>query len=211
VQQVRAGLQAIYLSGWQVAADANLAGQTYPDQGRHPGNSVPAVVRRLNQAWLRADEIEHAEGKARERYWLAPSVADAESGFGGPLNAFELTKAMVEAGASGVHFADQLCFEKKCGHLGGKVLVPTGQFIRTLVAARPAADVLAVPTVLIARTDAQSARLLTSDGDPADQELLTGERTPAGFHRITGGLDCAIAGPGLRAVRRPPLVRDLHP
>jgi isocitrate lyase len=193
VQQVRAGLQAIYLSGWQVAADANLAGQTYPDQSLYPANSVPAIVRRLNQALLRADEIEHNEGKGGGRYWMAPIVADAEAGFGGPLNAFELMKAMIEAGASGVHFEDQLSSEKKCGHLGGKVLVPTGQFIRTLVAARLAADVLAVPTILIARTDAQSARLLTSDVDPADAEFLTGERTPEGFYRITGGLDCAIA------------------
>ena len=193
VQQVRAGLKAIYLSGWQVAADANLAGQTYPDQSLYPANSVPAVVRRLNQALLRADEIENAEGKGGERYWMAPIVADAEAGFGGPLNAFELMKAMIEAGASGVHFEDQLSSEKKCGHLGGKVLLPTGQFIRTLVAARLAADVLAVPTVLIARTDAQSARLMTSDVDERDEEFLTGERTPEGFHRITGGLDCAIA------------------
>jgi isocitrate lyase len=193
VQQVRAGLQAIYLSGWQVAADANLAGQTYPDQSLYPANSVPAIVRRLNQALLRADQIERAEGKDGGRYWMAPIVADAEAGFGGPLNAFELMKAMIEAGAAGVHFEDQLSSEKKCGHLGGKVLVPIGHFIRTLVAARLAADVLAVPTILIARTDAQSARLLTSDVDPADAEFLTGERTTEGFYRITGGLDCAIA------------------
>ena len=193
VQQVRAGLEAIYLSGWQVAADGNLAGQTYPDQSLYPANSVPAMVRRLNQALLRADEIQSSEGKRGERYWFAPIVADAEAGFGGPLNAFELMKAMIEAGAAGVHFEDQLSSEKKCGHLGGKVLVPTSQFIRTLVAARLAADVLDVPTLVIARTDADSARLLTSDVDPADHPFLTGERTPAGFFRITGGLPAAIA------------------
>lgn len=194
VQQVRAGLTAIYLSGWQVAADANLSGQTYPDQSLYPANSVPAVVRRLNQALLRADEIENAEGRGGLHYWLAPIVADAEAGFGGPLNAFELMKGMIEAGASGVHFEDQLSSEKKCGHLGGKVLLPTGQFIRTLVAARLAADVLDVPTVLIARTDADSARLITSDIDERDREfILPGERTPEGFFRISGGLDCAIA------------------
>src|SRR5262245_37999507 len=164
VQQVRAGLKAIYLSGWQVAADNNEAGQMYPDQSLYPANSVPAVVRRINQALLRADQIEHAEGKA-QRYWLAPIVADAEAGFGGPLNAFELMKGMIESGAAGVHFEDQLASEKKCGHLGGKVLVPIGQFIRTLVAARLAADVMGVPTVIIARTDADSAKLLTSDVD----------------------------------------------
>ena len=193
VQQVRAGLPAIYLSGWQVAADANLAGQTYPDQSLYPANSVPAVVRRINQALLRADEIEAVEGKRGEHHWFAPIVADAEAGFGGPLNAFELMKAMIEAGASGVHFEDQLSSEKKCGHLGGKVLIPTSQFVRTLVAARLAADVLDVPTVLVARTDADSARLLTTDVDPADAPFVTGERTPEGFYRITGGLDCAIA------------------
>ncbi|HEY2026698.1 MAG TPA: isocitrate lyase [Gemmatimonadaceae bacterium] len=193
VQQVRAGLEAIYLSGWQVAADANLAGQTYPDQSLYPANSVPAVVRRINQALLRADEIEAAEGKRGEHYWLAPIVADAEAGFGGPLNAFELMKSMIEAGASAVHFEDQLSSEKKCGHLGGKVLLPASQFIRTLVAARLAADVLDVPTLIIARTDADSARLLTSDIDPLDAPFLTGERTREGFYRITGGLDCAIA------------------
>ena len=193
VQQVRAGLEAIYLSGWQVAADGNLAGQTYPDQSLYPANSVPAMVRRLNQALLRADEIQSSEGKRGERYWFAPIVADAEAGFGGPLNAFELMKAMIEAGAAGVHFEDQLSSEKKCGHLGGKVLVPTSQFIRTLVAARLAADVLDVPTLVIARTDADSARLLTSDIDPADHPFLTGERTPAGFFRTTGGLPAAIA------------------
>ena len=193
VQQVRAGLKAIYLSGWQVAADANLAGQTYPDQSLYPANSVPQVVRRLNQALLRADEIDAAEGRRGERDWLVPIVADAEAGFGGPLNAFELMKAMIEAGAAGVHFEDQLSSEKKCGHLGGKVLVPTGHFIRTLVAARLAADIADVPTLVIARTDADSARLLTSDVDPADAPFVTGERTPEGFFRITGGLDCAIA------------------
>jgi isocitrate lyase len=193
VQQVRAGLEAIYLSGWQVAADANLAGQTYPDQSLYPANSVPAVVRRLNQALLRADEIERAEGGQALRWWLAPIVADAEAGFGGPLNAFELMKAMIEAGAAGVHFEDQLSSEKKCGHLGGKVLIPTGHFVRTLAAARLAADVLDVPTVLVARTDAGSARLLTSDVDERDQPFLTGERTSEGFHRITGGLEMAVA------------------
>jgi isocitrate lyase len=193
VQMVRAGLEAIYLSGWQVAADGNQAGQTYPDQSLYPVNSVPQVVRRINQALRRADELEHAEGKGGERYWYAPIIADAEAGFGGPLNAFELMKAMIEAGAAGVHFEDQLSSEKKCGHLGGKVLLPTGQFIRTLVAARLAADVLDVPTVLLARTDADSARLLTSDIDPRDHAFLTGERTPEGFFGITGGIECAIA------------------
>ncbi|MBA2627219.1 MAG: isocitrate lyase [Gemmatimonadales bacterium] len=193
VQQVRAGLDAIYLSGWQVAADANLAGQTYPDQSLYPANSVPAMVRRINQALLRADEIQSVEGRAGERYWYAPIVADAEAGFGGPLNAFELMKSMIEAGAAGVHFEDQLSSEKKCGHLGGKVLLPTSQFRRTLVAARLAADVLDVPTILIARTDADSAKLLTSDIDPLDQPFLTGERTPEGFYRVTGGVPAAIA------------------
>ncbi len=193
VQQVRAGLKAIYLSGWQVAADANLAGQTYPDQSLYPANSVPQVVRRLNQALLRADEIDAAEGKRGERVWLAPIMADAEAGFGGPLNAFELMKAMIDAGAAGVHFEDQLSSEKKCGHLGGKVLIPTSHFIRTLVAARLAADIADVPTILVARTDADSARLLTSDVDPADAPFVTGERTSEGFFRITGGLECAIA------------------
>jgi isocitrate lyase len=192
VQAVRAGLQAIYLSGWQVAADANLAGHTYPDQSLYPANSVPAVVRRLNNALLRADQIDCAEGR-NGTYWLAPIVADAEAGFGGALNAFELMKALIEAGAAGVHFEDQLASEKKCGHLGGKVLVPTSQFIRTLMAARLAADVLGIPTVLIARTDALSASLLTSDVDPADAEFLTGERTPEGFFRLRDGLRAAIA------------------
>ena len=193
VQQVRAGLRAIYLSGWQVAADANLAGQTYPDQSLYPANSVPAMVRRLNQALLRADQIERAEAGQSAREWLVPIVADAEAGFGGPLNAFELMKAMIEAGAAAVHFEDQLSSEKKCGHLGGKVLLPTGQFIRTLVAARLAADVCDVPTLLIARTDADSAKLLTSDVDARDQRFLTGERTTEGFFRISGGLEMAIA------------------
>ncbi|HZN02485.1 MAG TPA: isocitrate lyase [Candidatus Polarisedimenticolia bacterium] len=192
MQMVRAGLKAIYCSGWQVAADANLQGQTYPDQSLYPANSVPALVKRLNQALQRADQIEHAEGGTK-RHWFAPIVADAEAGFGGPLNAFELMKAMIESGAAGVHYEDQLSSEKKCGHLGGKVLVPGAHFVRTLVAARLAADVLDVPTVLIARTDADSARLLTSDVDPRDREFLTGERTPEGFHRITGGLEMAIA------------------
>jgi isocitrate lyase len=191
VQQVKAGLKAIYVSGWQVAADANLAGQTYPDQSLYPSNSVPQLVKRVNQALLRADQIHHAEGK-KEIYWLAPIVADAEAGFGGPLNAYELMKAMIEAGAAGVHFEDQLASEKKCGHMGGKVLVPVGQFIRTLLAARLAADVMDVPTILIARTDAQSARLITSDIDPRDHEFLTGERTPEGFFKFRGGLDAAI-------------------
>jgi isocitrate lyase len=197
VQMVRAGLEAIYVSGWQVAADANLAGQTYPDQSLYPANSVPALVRRLNQALLRADQIERCEANGthngKRTHWLAPLVADAEAGFGGPLNAFELMKGMIEAGAAGVHFEDQLASEKKCGHLGGKVLVPTGQFIRTLIAARLAADVLDVPTVLIARTDADSAKLLTSDVDARDREFCTGERTPEGFFRLHGGIDCAIA------------------
>ena len=162
MQQVRAGLKAIYLSGWQVAADANLAGQMYPDQSLYPADSVPAVVRRINQTLQRADQIDHLDGKVGT-HWFAPIVADAEAGFGGPLNAFELMKAMIEAGAAGVHFEDQLSSAKKCGHLGGKVLVPTNQFIRMLIAARLAADVLDVPTVLIARTDAQGAKLLTSD------------------------------------------------
>ena len=192
VQMVKAGLQAIYLSGWQVAADANLAGHTYPDQSLYPSNSGPQLVRRLNNALLRADQIHAAEGDT-ETYWLAPIVADAEAGFGGPLNAFELMKAMIEAGAAGVHFEDQLSSEKKCGHLGGKVLVPTNQFLRTLAAARLAADVCGVPTVLIARTDALSAALLTSDSDSADAPFLTGERTPEGFFRIEAGLESAIA------------------
>jgi isocitrate lyase len=192
VQMVKAGLQAIYVSGWQVAADANLAGHTYPDQSLYPANSAPALVKRINAALLRADQIDAAEGR-NGTYWLAPVVADAEAGFGGPLNAFELMKAFVEAGAAGVHFEDQLSSEKKCGHLGGKVLVPTSQFVRTLVAARLAADVLDVPTVLVARTDALSATLLTSDVDERDQEFTTGERTPEGYFRITPGIEAPIA------------------
>ena len=194
VQQVRAGLEAIYLSGWQVAADANLAGQMYPDQSLYPANSVPSVVKRINNALLRADQVERSEGGAPSRRWLAPIVADAEAGFGGPLNAFELMRAMIEAGAAGVHFEDQLASEKKCGHLGGKVLVPTAQFVRTLNAARLAADVCGVPTVLIARTDAFSANLLTSDVDERDRPFIASrERTPDGFFRVRGGLDSAIA------------------
>ncbi|HET7747260.1 MAG TPA: isocitrate lyase [Vicinamibacteria bacterium] len=193
VQMARAGLKAIYLSGWQVAADGNSAGQTYPDQSLYPVDSVPTMVRRLNRALQRADQIEHCEGKAC-RDWFLPIVADAEAGFGGPLNAFELMKAMIEAGAAGVHFEDQLASEKKCGHLGGKVLVPTAQFIRTLVAARLAADVLDVPTLLIARTDADSAKLILSDADPRDHPFIErGERSPEGFYRLKGGLACAIA------------------
>jgi len=192
VQMVNAGLKAIYLSGWQVAADANLSGQTYPDQSLYPSNSGPALVRRLNNALLRADQIHAAEGDT-DTYWLAPIVADAEAGFGGPLNAFEVMKAFIEAGAAGVHFEDQLSSEKKCGHLGGKVLVPTGHFLRMLAAARLAADVCGVPTVLVARTDALSATLITSDADPADEPFLTGERTPEGFFRVREGLDACIA------------------
>jgi len=192
VQMVRAGLQAIYLSGWQVAADANLAGQTYPDQSLYPVNSVPALVRRINGALQRADQIDWSEGR-NGTHWFAPIVADAEAGFGGALNAYELMKSMIEAGAAGVHFEDQLASEKKCGHLGGKVLVPTSQFVRTLAAARLAADVLDVPTVLVARTDALSATLLTSDVDDADREFVTGDRTPEGFFRVRDGLEAAIA------------------
>src|SRR5262245_57406937 len=192
VQQVRAGLKAIYLSGWQVAGDANLAGQTYPDQSLYPSNSVPALVQRLNNALLRADQVDWAEGQP-DTHWLLPIVADAEAGFGGPLHAFELMKAMIGAGAAGVHFEDQLASEKKCGHLGGKVLVPTAQFLRTLFAARLASDVLDVPTVLVARTDANSATLLTSDIDPADRPFVTGERTAEGYFRVRDGLDSAIS------------------
>jgi len=191
MQMVRAGLKAIYLSGWQVAADANIAGQMYPDQSLYPANSVPHVVKRINQALQRADQIEHAEGEV-DRDWFAPIVADAEAGFGGPLNAHELMRAMIEAGAAGVHFEDQLASEKKCGHLGGKVLVPTAHFIKTLVAARLAADIMNVPTVLVARTDANSAKLLTSDIDERDHQFLTGERTDEGFYRVRHGLDLAI-------------------
>jgi isocitrate lyase len=192
VQMVRAGLPAIYLSGWQVAADGNLAGQTYPDQSLYPANSVPNVVRRINAALQRADQIDHSEGR-NGTYWYAPIVADAEAGFGGPLNSYELMKGMIEAGASGVHFEDQLASEKKCGHLGGKVLIPGSQFVRSLVAARLASDVMGVPTVLVARTDAHSAKLLTSDIDEADRPFLTGERTAEGFFRTRGGIGSAIA------------------
>jgi isocitrate/methylisocitrate lyase len=191
VQMVKAGAKGIYVSGWQVAGDNNLAGETYPDQSLYPANSVPAMVRRLNKALQRADQIEHQEGNVT-RDWFVPIVADAEAGFGGNLNSFELMKGMVEAGAAGVHFEDQLASEKKCGHLGGKVLVPTSQFVGTLKAARLAADVMDVPTVLIARTDADSAALLTSNVDPADEEFLTGERSPEGFFHVRSGLDPAI-------------------
>jgi isocitrate lyase len=192
MQMVKAGLQAIYLSGWQVAADANLAGHMYPDQSLYPSNSVPMVVKRINQTLLRADQIAHLEGDA-STYWLAPIVADAEAGFGGPLNAFELMKSMIEAGAAGVHFEDQLASEKKCGHLGGKVLIPTAAFIRTLNAARLAADVSNVPTLLVARTDADAANLITSDADERDRPFLTGERTAEGFFRVRSGIKAAIA------------------
>ena len=208
VQMAKAGLKAIYLSGWQVAADANVAGQTYPDQSLYPSDSAPALVRRLNAALMRAMQVEAVEG--RDSDWLLPIVADAEAGFGGPLQAFELMRGMIEAGAAGVHYEDQLAAEKKCGHLGGKVLVPTAQFIRTLMSARLAADVAGVPTVLVARTDALSATLLTSDVDSADEEFITGDRTPEGFFRDS---------PRARAGDRPldrlctvcghPLVRDL--
>ena len=192
VQMVKAGLEAIYLSGWQVAADANVAGATYPDQSLYPVSSVPTLVKRLNAALQRADQIDWAENR-NGTHWFAPILADAEAGFGGPLNAFELMRAMIEAGAAGVHFEDQLASEKKCGHLGGKVLVPTAQFVRTLNAARLAADVLDVPTVLVARTDALSAALLTSDIDEYDREFVTGERTAEGFFRVRDGLDAAIS------------------
>jgi isocitrate lyase len=194
VQQVRAGLQAIYLSGWQVAADANLAGQTYPDQSLYPANSVPAVVRRINNALLRADQITWAESQNDGApHWLAPIVADAEAGFGGVLNAFELMKSMIAAGAAGVHWEDQLASEKKCGHLGGKVLIPTGQHIKTLNAARLAADVCGVPSLIVARTDAQAATLITSDIDERDQRFVTGERTAEGFYRVRNGIEPCIA------------------
>ena len=192
VQQVKAGLQAIYLSGWQVAADANLSGHMYPDQSLYPANSVPAVVKRINAARQRADQIHHSEGKD-DVYWYAPIVADAEAGFGGPLNCFELMKAMIEAGAAGVHFEDQLSSEKKCGHMGGKVLLPTQTAIKNLVAARLAADVMGVPTLLVARTDANGAKLITSDVDPRDQPFLTGERTAEGFFGLKAGIETAIA------------------
>jgi isocitrate lyase len=193
VQMAKAGLKAIYLSGWQVAADGNLAADVYPDQSLYPANSVPTLVRRLWNALLRADRIEWAEGREDRVDYLLPIVADAEAGFGGPLNAFELMKGMIEAGAAAVHFEDQLSSEKKCGHLGGKVLVPTGQFIRTLQAARLAADVLGVPTLVVARTDADSAKLLTSDADERDREFLTGERSPEGFHYVRDGIEAAVA------------------
>ena len=197
VQQVRAGLKAIYLSGWQVAADANLSGHMYPDQSLYPANSVPHVVKRINQALQRADQIESVEGNVT-RDWMVPIMADAEAGFGGPLNAYELMKGMIEAGAAGVHFEDQLSSEKKCGHLGGKVLIPASQFIRNLKAARLAADVLGTSTILVARTDADSARLLTTDLDVEDHEFIVkGERTPEGFYKITGGIEMAISR-GLR-------------
>ena len=192
VSMVRGGLEAIYLSGWQVAGDANLAGQTYPDQSLYPCNSVPAVVQRLNNALLRADQVDWSEGK-RGTHWMVPIVADAEAGFGGPLHGFELMKSMIAAGAAAVHYEDQLAAEKKCGHLGGKVLVPTSQFLRTLIAARLAADVVDVPTLLVARTDANSATLLTSDIDERDHPFITGDRTSEGYFRVTEGLDAAIA------------------
>ena len=206
MQQVKAGLKAIYLSGWQVAADANLAGQMYPDQSLYPANSVPAVVRRINQALQRADQIAHAEGETEIDYFV-PIVADAEAGFGGPLNVFELIKAMIEAGASGVHLEDQLASEKKCGHMGGKVLVPTRTAIGHLIAGRLAADVSNVPTVLIARTDANAAALLTSDVDERDHEFLTGERTAEGFlSRPAGDRSGDRAVTQLRAICRHALV-----
>jgi isocitrate lyase len=192
VQMVRAGLEAIYVSGWQVAADANLGEHVYPDQSLYPANSVPALVRRINNALMRADQIQWAEGHV-DRHWMAPIVADAEAGFGGPLNAYELMRSMIEAGAAGVHFEDQLASEKKCGHMGGKVLIPTAQHVRTLISARLAADVAAVPTVLVARTDALGAALVTSDVDPRDRPFLTGERTPEGYFRTRPCLESAIA------------------
>ena len=192
VQQVRAGLKAIYVSGWQVAADANLSGNMYPDQSLYPANSVPSVVKRINQALQRADQIDHSEGQNKVD-WFVPIVADAEAGFGGPLNVFELVKAMIEAGAASVHLEDQLASEKKCGHMGGKVLVPTRAALAHLTAARLAADVCDVPTVILARTDANAASLMTSDADERDREFLTGERTPEGFHRVRAGIDQAIA------------------
>ena len=193
VQQVKAGLQAIYLSGWQVAADANLSGQMYPDQSLYPANSVPSVVKRINQALQRADQIDHAEGREDGFDWFAPIVADAEAGFGGPLNVYELMKGMIEAGAAGVHLEDQLASEKKCGHLGGKVLLPTQNAVRNLISARLAADVLGVPTLLIARTDADAADLITSDIDDRDHPFITGDRTPEGFYRTKPGIEQAIA------------------
>ncbi|EOO70104.1 isocitrate lyase [Bacillus cereus VD196] len=192
MQQVKAGLKAIYLSGWQVAADANLSGHMYPDQSLYPANSVPAVVKRINQTLQRADQIQHMEGSDDTDYFV-PIVADAEAGFGGQLNVFELMKGMIEAGASGVHFEDQLSSEKKCGHLGGKVLLPTQTAVRNLISARLAADVMGVPTIIVARTDADAADLITSDIDPVDKTFITGERTPEGFYRTNAGLDQAIA------------------
>src|ERR671932_2891027 len=192
VQQVKAGLDAVYLSGWQVAADANLAGHMYPDQSLYPANSGPHVVRRINQALQRADQIHHSEGK-NSTYWFAPILADAEAGFGGALNVFEITKAYIEAGAAGIHFEDQLASEKKCGHMGGKVLLPTAHALRNLISARLAADVMGVPTIIVARTDADAANLITSDVDPVDQPFLTGERTVEGFYRTRPGLDQAVA------------------
>ncbi|MBG6224967.1 isocitrate lyase [Arthrobacter sp. CAN_A2] len=193
VQQVKAGLRAIYLSGWQVAADANNSGHTYPDQSLYPANSVPTVVRRINNALLRADQIEWAEGTSTVEDWLVPIVADAEAGFGGPLNAYELMKSMIQAGAAGIHWEDQLASEKKCGHLGGKVLIPTQQHVRTLNAARLAADVAGTPSVIVARTDAEAATLITSDVDERDQPFVTGERTPEGFYHVRNGLEACIA------------------
>src|SRR5215467_10937401 len=192
VQMVQAGLDAIYVSGWQVAADANQSGQMYPDQSLYPVDSVPGLVRRINNSLLRADQIHHADGR-QGPYWLAPIVADGEAGFGGTLNVFELMKSMIEAGAAAVHFEDQLASAKKCGHMGGKVLVPTQEFIQKLIAARLAADVMGVPTLIMARTDANSARLLTSDIDERDRRFLTGEKTPEGFFRVGGGIEAAIA------------------
>src|SRR5258707_406148 len=192
VQMVKAGLTSLYLSGWQVAADSNLSGQTYPDQSLYPSNSVPTLIRRLNNALLRADQIQRSEGTT-DAEWLVPIVADAEAGFGGPLHAFELMKAMIESGAAGVHFEDQLASEKKCGHMGGKVLVSTAQFERTLAGARLAADVLDIPSVIIARTDALSATLLMSDIDERDQEFASGDRTAEGYFRVKGGMKSAVA------------------
>ena len=193
VQQVKAGLRAVYLSGWQVAADANLSGNTYPDQSLYPANSVPKVVRRINNALLRADQIDWAEGKQTVEDYLVPIVADAEAGFGGPLNAYELMKSMIEAGAAGVHWEDQVASEKKCGHLGGKVLIPTSHHVRTLNAARLAADVAGTPSLIVARTDAEAATLLQSDIDERDHKFLTGERSSEGFYYIKNGLEPSIA------------------
>ena len=212
MQMVRGGLEAIYLSGWQVAADANVAGAMYPDQSLYPANSGPELARRINRAFKRADEIEHAEGKVT-RDWFAPIVADAEAGFGGPLNAFEIMKAYIEAGAAGVHFEDQLASEKKCGHLGGKVLIPTSQHERSLAAARLAADTMGVPTVIVARTDAESARLITSDVDERDRTFIEPDsRTPEGFYRLkegTGLQHCIARGLSFAEFRRSSLVGDL--